>query len=165
MNTDPLEHFLLRDLAGSLISLIATKYSHSSHTLRPRLARTFVKNFLDPGKPFGTHYGSIIGLQAIGGPDVVRELIVPNLITYEVVLKDGCSDEGPRKAEAERVIGIILSVLSTLQDDGLPTANGYTSEALDELKNKLGDKIGEVVASRVIDSGQTQLASIIISGR
>ena len=60
------EQFALRDLAAALLGLIATKYSHSSHTLKPRLARSCLKTLLDPSKPFGAHYGAIIGLHAVG---------------------------------------------------------------------------------------------------
>ncbi|PGH07358.1 transcription initiation factor TFIID subunit 6 [Blastomyces parvus] len=192
--TDPLEHFALRDLAASLISMIARKYSHSSHTLRPRLARTFLKNFLDPGKPLGTHYGAIIGLQSIGGVDVVRELIVPNLKTYEVVLKDAIAstptttttttttagagagsgaDDGVRKLEAEKVIGVILAVLGTLADDekqrgmaGMLT-NGVSGKEEEEgkgeeVRGRLAEKVGEVIAGRILEGGQVGLANAIV---
>ncbi|KKZ68857.1 transcription initiation factor TFIID subunit 6 [[Emmonsia] crescens] len=182
---DPLEHFALRDLSASLISMIARKYSHSSHTLRPRLARTFLKNFLDPGKPLGTHYGAIIGLQSIGGADVVRELIVPNLRTYEVVLKDATAttttttttttmtgaDEGVRRLEAEKVIGVILAVLGTLVGDeqqqrgvGMLT-NGVSGDGKAELSERLVEKVGEVIAGRILESGQEGLADVILGGR
>ncbi|PGG95471.1 hypothetical protein AJ79_10039 [Helicocarpus griseus UAMH5409] len=169
--TDPLDHFALRDLSASLISMIARKYSHSSHTLRPRLARTFLKNFLDPGKPLGTHYGAIIGLQSIGGADVVRELVVPNLSTYEVVLKDAMADEaggGIRKAEAERVLRVILAVVGTLVDEGERGVNGVGSGEGGAMKNgvlmeegkkgelagRLVGRVGEVVAQRLLEGGE-----------
>ncbi|KAK2740674.1 hypothetical protein FQN55_008728 [Onygenales sp. PD_40] len=155
--TDPLDHFALRDLSASLVSMIARKYSHSSHTLRPRLARTFLKNFLDPGKPLGTHYGAIIGLQSIGGADVVRELVVPNLKTYEAVLRDSLADEGGvRKVEAEKVVGVIVAVLGALVDEqgagkGQLT-NGFAGEAEAEVRGRLVERIGQVVAASVMES-------------
>ncbi|EEH33224.1 transcription initiation factor TFIID subunit 6 [Paracoccidioides lutzii Pb01] len=182
---DPLEHFALRDLSASLINMIARKYSHSSHTLRPRLARTFLKNFLDPGKPLGTHYGAIIGLQSIGGVDVVRELVLPNLRTYEVVLKDAMGDEGGvgggvRRMEAEKVLGVILAVLGTLVEEeeqrrrlgiegaevgaGL-LANGVSEERKAETQGRLAEKVGEVVAGRILEGGQMGLANVILGIR
>ncbi|KAI1932844.1 histone H4-like TAF Taf6, SAGA complex subunit [Ophidiomyces ophidiicola] len=160
--SDPLEHFSLRELAGSLIGMIARKYSHSSHALKPRLARTFLKNFMDPSKPFGTHYGSIIGLHSIGGPDVVRELVIPNLPMYEVVLKDVVGDEGLRKLEAEKVIGALLAVLSTLVDDKGPFTNGLTNGAMETLSNQLREKIGDLLAARITDAGNIRLAQAIL---
>ncbi|KAL1956804.1 hypothetical protein VTO42DRAFT_6754 [Malbranchea cinnamomea] len=164
-NVDPLEQFALRELSASLIGMIAKKYSHSSHTLKPRLARTFLKNFLDPGKPFGTHYGAIIGLHAIGGPDVIRELILPNLPTYELVLKDVSSDQGLRKLESEKVIEAIIAVLKTLKDKNLPTVNGRSAEMTEALQKQLVAKLGDVLASRIAESGDTQLANTILNAQ
>ena len=142
--------------------MIARKYSHSSHTLKPRLARTFLKTFLDPGKPFGAHYGALIGLHSIGGPDVVRELIIPNLSTYEVALKEATADENLRKAEAEKVVGVLMSLMSTLQDENMPLANGFSEAATEKLKVQLGEKVGEFMATRIIESGQLRLARAVM---
>ncbi|KAN0079177.1 Protein of unknown function (DUF1546) domain containing protein [Elaphomyces granulatus] len=115
-NADLSEQFVLRDLAASLLGQIAKKYSHGSHTLKPRLARSCLKNFLDPAKPFGTHYGAIIGLHAIGGPDVVRELIVPNYNTYKSLLLEAINEDGPRRPEAEKVLSALEVLLATLPE-------------------------------------------------
>ncbi|KAN0078688.1 Protein of unknown function (DUF1546) domain containing protein [Elaphomyces granulatus] len=115
-NADLSEQFVLRDFAASLLGQIAKKYSHASHTLKPRLARSCLKNFLDPAKPFGTHYGAIIGLHAIGGPDVVRELIVPNYNTYEKLLLEAITEDGPRRPEAEKVLSALKMLLATLPE-------------------------------------------------
>jgi transcription initiation factor TFIID subunit 6 len=115
-NADLSEQFALRDLAASLLGMIADKYSDASHTLKPRLARSCLKDFLDPAKPFGTHYGAIIGLHAIGGPDVVRELIVPNYNTYEKLLQEAITEDGPRRPEAEKVLRTLKVLLATLPE-------------------------------------------------
>lgn len=159
---EPLDHFDLRDLAASLVGLICRKYSHSSHTLKPRLARSCLKDFLDPGKPFGTHYGAIIGLHAIGGPEVVRALVVPNLKNYENLIRDELVDNGPRKAEAEKVMFAIIRVLSSLLDERSPMTNGHSGQKVDELKQKLVDKVGELVGTRIAESGQLQLAHAVL---
>ncbi|EZF28712.1 hypothetical protein H109_03409 [Trichophyton interdigitale MR816] len=161
-SNDAVEHFALRDLSSSLVGMIAKKYSQSSHTLKPRLARTFLKTFLDPGQTFGAHYGAIIGLQSIGGPNVIRELIIPNLPVYEVVLKDAVTDEGLRKAEAEKVTGVIIAVLSTVQDESLAHTNGFSDAAAEALGKELAAKVGELIASRIIESGQLPLARAIL---
>ncbi len=145
--------------------MIANKYSHSSHTLKPRLARSFLKNFLDPGKPFGTHYGAIIGLHAIGGSDVVRELIIPNLKTYEMLLKEASTEEGIRKMEAEKVTGVILAVLPLCQDERIPLTNGCSAAAAEELQGQLAEKVGDLIASRILESGQVRLARGILGNR
>ena len=86
-SSNRLEHYPLRSTAASLLGTIAKKYAKSSHTLKPRLARTCLKHFLDPIKPFAVHYGALLGLQAVGGPEAVRVLIVPNLKEYGKLLQ------------------------------------------------------------------------------
>jgi len=120
---------------------------------------------LDPGKPFGTHYGAIIGLHAVGGSDVVRGLIVPNLKTYEMLLRDASTDEGIRKMEAEKVIGVILAVLTLCQDERTPLMNGYSAAAAEELQSQLAEKVGELIALRILESGQVRLARAILGNR
>ncbi|KAL1974737.1 hypothetical protein VTN31DRAFT_4941 [Thermomyces dupontii] len=161
--TELAEQFALRDFAGSLLGLLAKKYSHASHNLRPRLARSCLKNFLNPAKPFGTHYGAIIGLHQIGGPEVVRELILPNLKPYEKLLRDAIGEDGPRRPEAERVLEALLGVLSTLQQGraGLLT-NGHSAIFTDELREQLVDKVGELIAARIADTGNVQLARTLL---
>lgn len=160
--TDGLDHFDLRDLAASLLGLYSRRYSKASHTLKPRLARSCLKNFLDPNKPFGTHYGAILGLHAIGGPEVVRQLILPNIKEFESIIKEEIVDNGPRRAEAEKVLAALMSVLSSLQVESLPTMNGHSEEAIDELRGRLVEQLGDLVGNRVADSGQLQLAHAIL---
>ncbi|KAL1989243.1 hypothetical protein VTN96DRAFT_5 [Rasamsonia emersonii] len=161
-NADLSEQFALRDFAASLIGLIAKKYSHASHTLKPRLARSCLKNFLDPAKPFGTHYGAIIGLHAVGGPDVVRELILPNLKPYEKLLRDAIAEDGPRRPEAEKVLGALLAVLSTLHEGRAHMANGHAAIVTDELREQLNEKVGELIAAKIAEAGDVQTAHAIL---
>jgi transcription initiation factor TFIID subunit 6 len=157
--------FPLRDVAASLISTLAKKYSRSTTALKPRLARTFLKNLLDPSKPLGTHYGCIKGLHAIGGPEVVRVLILPNLKEYESVIKDEIVDDGPRKAEAEKVLSAIVEVLSSLTEDQVPLMNGHSAEAGEEIKRRLIEVVGELAGSKIVESGQMQLAKAILESQ
>lgn len=157
------EQFALRDLAAALLGMIAKKYSHASHTLKPRIARSCLKNFLDPAKPFGTHYGAILGLHALGGADVVRELVLPNLKPYEKLLRDAIAEDGPRRPEAEKVLSLLLSVLSSLQDDRVLLTNGHSAVVSDELREQLTEKIGQLLATRIADAGEVQLAHAILA--
>ena len=142
--------------------MITKKYAKTSHTLKPRLARTCLKHFLDPNKPLGAHYGAIIGLQAIGGPDVVRALILPNLKIYESVIKDEIAEDGAKKAEAEMVLGAILTTLSSLEDDRVEMMNGQTGDGGEELKAKLVEKVGELVGMKVFELARPQLARAVL---
>lgn len=161
-NADLSEQFALRDLAAALLGLISRKYSHSSHTLNPRLARSCLKTFLDPSKPFGAHYGAIIGLHAVAGPEGVRLLIVPNLPTYSNLVKDGIVEDTPRRPEAERVLGVLMKMLLTLKEGRVPLANGHTTVVTDEVRDQLAEKVGELVAGKIVEMGDVHLAHAVL---
>lgn len=60
------------------------------------MARTCLKHFLDPSKPLATTYGATVGLAAVGGAEVVRGVVVPNLKAVdEFVLKDLLGPNAP----------------------------------------------------------------------
>ncbi|KAJ9644247.1 histone H4-like TAF Taf6, SAGA complex subunit [Knufia peltigerae] len=157
-----LDHYDLRDLAASLLGHLCNKYSKHSHNLKPRLARSCLKTFLDPTKPLGSHYGAILGLKAIGGAEVVRQLIVPNLKAYGELLEEDITTEGMKKPEAEKVMNAILNALGTLVDDDVPTMNGHSAEALNNMRTRLVEKVGPVVGNRIADSGHTRLAKAVL---
>ena len=158
---DPTSSYPLRSLAASILRSICKKYSKSSHTLKPRLARTCLKHFLDPTKPLGSNYGGIVGLAAIGGPEVVRALIVPNLSEYDrLILREAAEDETRRK-EAEVVTEALLEALVSLEADDIGMANGYASGDAG-LGQKLKGKVGELVGSRVIDLDRPRLVKAIL---
>ncbi|RJE19681.1 Transcription initiation factor TFIID [Aspergillus sclerotialis] len=161
-NAELSEQFALRDLAAALLGLISRKYSHSSHTLKPRLARSCLKTFLDPSKPFSAHYGAIIGLHAVAGPEGVRALILPNLATYSNLVKDGIVEDTPRRPEAERVLGVLLKMLSTLKEGRVPLANGHTGVVTDEVRDQLTEKVGELIASKIAEMGDVHLAHAVL---
>jgi transcription initiation factor TFIID subunit 6 len=154
-------HFELRDLSASLIGMIARKYSKSSPTLKPRLARTCLKSFLDPNKTFGVHYGAVKGLGAIGGPEVIRVLIVPNLIVYESLIKNGLEEEGMKKDEADMVLVAILSALKSLEADVI-MSNGHGGAGGEEMKEKLVEVLGDFFGTKVYELENSALNNGII---
>ncbi|KAJ5992614.1 Transcription initiation factor TFIID subunit 6 [Penicillium sp. IBT 35674x] len=158
---DVAEQCALRDLAASLLGLIAKKYSHSSHMLKPRLVRSCLKSFLDPSKPFGAHYGAVIGMQAVGGAEVIRVLMIPNLSEYSKLLSDGLEDSARRPA-AERVLDALLAVLASLRDSHASLANGHPDVVSDELRSRLIDKVGELLAAKIAEANEVQLAYLLL---
>ncbi|KAF1813939.1 transcription initiation factor TFIID subunit D5 [Eremomyces bilateralis CBS 781.70] len=154
----PLAHLELRDLACSLLTQIAKKYSKSSQQLKPRLARSCLKKFLDPHKPLGTHYGAIVGLQGLTGPDGVRALIIPNLKLYDSVLKESLADDA-KKSEAEAVIRVILKGLMLVEDDMPDLSRPYSPHA--NARTYLGDKLGEVIGNKAVDLGRPKLVKAL----
>jgi transcription initiation factor TFIID subunit 6 len=157
-----LDHFDLRELAASLITYLCRKYSKSSQTLKPRLARSCLKNFLDPKKPLGTHFGAILGLSAAGGPDAVRMLIVPDLKEYETLIRDEMASNGTGQAEAEKVLTAMFNVLGTLIDEVTPKMNGHTDEDMMQMRTRLVEGVGELVGNRIADSGHMQLSTAVL---
>ncbi|GAB7347322.1 hypothetical protein MBLNU459_g3400t1 [Dothideomycetes sp. NU459] len=156
----PLAHFGLRDFSASLLSFIAKKYGQSSTTLKPRIARSCLKDFLDSHKPFGSHYGAILGLQGIAGTAGVRTLILPNLKAYDMVLKQGLADE-QKMDQAEKVVSVLLRALETLEKDSANITNGHPEG--NELKERLTESIGEVMGAKVFEIGRASLVRAVLA--
>jgi transcription initiation factor TFIID subunit 6 len=155
-------HFALRDYSSSLLSSIARKYGPSSSTLKPRIARSCLKHFLDSHKPFGTHYGAILGLTMIAGADGVRSLILPNLKHYDAHLQTGLKDD-VKTEQAEYVVEAIMKALATLEKEAVDTGsrqNGHPEG--DALRERLVDVLGEVIGQRVFDSGRPALVEAVL---
>ena len=153
----------LRDNAASLLASVCKNYAKTSHALKPRLVRTCLKNFLDPTKSLGTNYGGIVGLHKIGGREVVRALIIPNLSEYDrLILKDQMdADEGKRK-EVAYVTEALAAALSSLEEQTLGQVNGYHSGDGEEVKEKLQAKVGELVSLRILEMGRPRLVKAIL---
>lgn len=154
-------HFSLRNFASSLLSSIARKYGPSSSTLKPRIARSCLKHFLDSHKPFGTHYGAILGLSMITASAGVRSLILPNLKAYDVHLQEGIKDE-TKRSDAEKVVEAIMHALDDLERDsvGAVQANGHPEG--DTLKERLIEAVGEVIGTKVFESGRQTLINAVL---
>ncbi|KAL1297755.1 hypothetical protein AAFC00_006292 [Neodothiora populina] len=155
----PLAHFALRDFSASLLSSIAKKYGQTSTSLRPRIARACLKDLLDSHKPFGSHYGAILGLQGIAGTAGIRTLILPNLKAYDLVLKPGLADE-QKKDQAEKVVQALLLALAKLSIDSTGVTNGHPEG--EALKERLVETVGEVLGSRIFESGSPALISAVL---
>lgn len=159
-SSNPLDHFDLRDLSASLLKHLCTKFAKFAHNLKPRLARSCLKTFLDPRKTLGAQYGAILGFGAVGGGEIVRNLVVPNLKEYDDVLRGPMSgSEGEiKRLEAEKVVGAILRVLQTVADEDAPMMNGHGHGSVDE--ERLKEKVGEVLAERL--NGDPRMAKAVL---
>lgn len=155
----PLAHFALRDFSASLLSSIAKRYGHTSTSLKPRIARSCLKDFLDSHKPFGTHYGAVLGLQGIAGAAGVRSLILPNLKAYDLVLKPGLADE-QKKDQAERVVHALLGALYQLEQESANVSNGHPEGQA--LKERLIEAVGEVLGNKIYETGRPGLVSAVL---
>jgi transcription initiation factor TFIID subunit 6 len=93
---------------------------------------------------------------------VVRSLIVPNLKDFEELLQDEHQSNSLKKEEAEKVIIAIINVLGSLVDEDLPMINGHTDNAAANLRTRLNVKVGEVIGSRIADSGHIPLIKAVL---
>ncbi|KAF2153190.1 DUF1546-domain-containing protein [Myriangium duriaei CBS 260.36] len=155
----PNAHFTLRDLAASLVKSIANKYGTSASTLKPRIARSCLKTFLDSHKPFGSHYGAVLGLEAVSGVAGIRMLLLPNFKAYDVVLKSGLDDES-KKSQAEMVVLLLNRALELLERDSVDTLNGHPDG--EELKSRLIDVIGEIMGTKVFEANRPALIAAVL---
>ncbi|KAF1834119.1 TATA-binding protein-associated-factor [Decorospora gaudefroyi] len=142
---DPFE---LRSLAASLLREICKKHSSSNSGLKSRIARTCLKQFMDPEKSVGTHYGALQALLMVLGPgDALRGLILPNLKAYnDDFLARKLADESTRH-DTEKLLTVLVGSLAALLPKH-PKANGAMET--DDLKEQLSEKIGHLVAERIM---------------
>ena len=131
--------------------------------LKPRLARTCLKYYLDPTKPLASQYGGIIGLQSVGGTEVVRALVVPNLKEYETVVRDALEGiEDGKRREAEMVINVLMEALLSLEGESFGTLDTFTNGHAAEMKTALEEKIGPLFAERVVELGHPKVIKAIM---
>jgi transcription initiation factor TFIID subunit 6 len=143
--------FEVRELAAAIIMEISRSHAKTSTTLKPRLARTLLKAFLDPNRTFGAQYGAILGIRDLTGSEGVRVLIIPNLKTYDTLLKEGLADSTKRE-EAEMVVVALYKAIAMCSQDmsGKSLTNGVDSVSEEE-KQLVVERIGEVLGSRVTE--------------
>jgi transcription initiation factor TFIID subunit 6 len=156
-----LDHFQLRTYAASLLSRICQKGSASNQGLKARIARTCLKQFMDPDKSPGTHYGALQALMSITRSEGVQMLILPNLKVYnDDVLKVKFTEENSR-SDAEKVVGLLLRALeSVAASSRLPIANGTTN--LEDMRERLVEKVGDILADRVIARQRNDVADYLL---
>ncbi|KAI9594899.1 hypothetical protein BDF19DRAFT_85128, partial [Syncephalis fuscata] len=178
LGKSPLEsHWTLRASAAQLCARICARYGNQYHTLQPRVARTLLRAFLDPAKPFTTHYGAIKGLAALGH-QVTRHLLLPNALQYGLLLEPALVDErNERRQEAGMCRTAMLEALldmakqeadlslhstSSINEDEMQIDsdnNGTTMNSnddisdteIDEKTKALSESIGDLFANGVIE--------------
>ena len=160
------DQYQLRDLASSLIGQIAKNYAKSSLQLRPRLARSCLKHFLDPVRTVGEHYGAINGLLSIGGPEAIRAVILPNLKHFEVVLARGWNEAGQNDEGIRMLMAAIMKAITSLADESSFLINGVNgvNGTVDDTQ-ALEDFLGRMIGSRVAALGNKKLNKAILDAR
>lgn len=181
-------HYPLRALASSILqTLTRPSFIAATPTLKPRLARTLLKHLLSPtAQPLGVYYGAIKGLTHLAGVEGVRVLLVPNVrdalggVLQEAIAGSRAGEEMEEESESERekrslrrreadeVISALLEAFDVLaRDDAIASAvggDGMDVDAEDSgVREKLVEKLGEVVGGRVADTGDAAMARAVLA--
>ncbi len=88
---------------------------------------------------------------------------MPNLREYGELLQEGLegSDEGKRK-DAESVLGALVEAVKALEGDSMGVMNGFSTGDAEDVKEKLKDKVGSLMAERVLELGRPKLVKAIL---
>ncbi|KAF7853666.1 hypothetical protein EAF04_010657 [Stromatinia cepivora] len=169
------EKYQLRDTAASLIGTISKKYTESNAQLRARLARSCLKFFLDPTRSPGEYYGAISGLLAIGGPDGVRALILPNLNAFDYVLNKLRTDRTGDDKEIQMLIAVLMKAIMSLSEEaeilmnGTNGANGNGMNGMmdvdDDEGKQLEEFLGPTIGKRVRNVRDHKLNKAILEAK
>ncbi|KNC75160.1 hypothetical protein SARC_12308, partial [Sphaeroforma arctica JP610] len=105
----------LRGLTALLIPLMCDRWEDTKTSLKSRVTKLYVKGLLETDKTFGSNFGAILGLAALGNESIAAHLL-PNLKTYsqllEATLSRGAKDT-VKTREAEMIRKLLHSVLGT----------------------------------------------------
>ncbi|KAK6533999.1 hypothetical protein TWF281_005339 [Arthrobotrys megalospora] len=158
---DQTSTFPLRRKAVSILRKLAINYGESSHTLRSRLGRSFLKRFLDNKQSYGSHYGAILGLANMGGTDSIKVLLLPNVKLFEEFIRDEIQGDGPRKTEALECLKVLVEALTMLRNDKkVEVDEGGESE--EELRAALVEGLGPLAAGEILKLGDLKLVKILL---
>lgn len=88
---------------------------------------------------------------------------MPNLKDYESLLREAIDsmDDGKRK-EGEMLIDALTEALLTLGGESAGAVNGFANGHATEMKARLSEKIGSLLAERVLDSGGPKVFKAIM---
>ncbi|KAL2152119.1 hypothetical protein VTH82DRAFT_5303 [Thermothelomyces myriococcoides] len=145
------EQYSLRELAASLLEMVARKYGATNALLRPKLTRTCLKHFLDPTRPPAVLFGAIRGVAASGGPEAVRVLVLPSLKSFDSAVLQPLSEKGEAHAmELEMLVGGIMKAIESLVGgSAVSLANGVNGVDLSKEAEQVTEFLGPIIGQRV----------------
>jgi transcription initiation factor TFIID subunit 6 len=153
--------FYLRTLAAHLLKDICRKHASSNQGLKSRIARTCLKQFMDPDKSVGTHFGALQALLLVlGAGDALRGLILPNIKMYnDDFLSKKLTDQSTRH-DAEILLAVLVGSFPALVPKSMrekkqreQQQGTYNAPDLDDLREQLVNKVGNLVAAHMIQKG------------
>jgi transcription initiation factor TFIID subunit 6 len=156
------KHWELRNAAAYLLGEICNKYARAYHSLKPRITRTLLHAFLDPSKSYSTHYGALVGLQALG-PEVIKSLVFPNLKAYETIAEQihvrDASDMDiihERRFTLNAIKACIHTVLIS-ETQGDPMEQDMTDDLRRKILESFGMHVGGTIIEVVKNAKQAEL--------
>jgi len=153
------DHWALRDYAASLVALICTQFGSAYHTLQPRVSKTLLHAIMDPGKPFTTSYGAIIGLSLLGD-EVIKVLILPIIKPFSARIENEIkSGSKPSKIEeAKRCQNALIKTCKKLltQEYNDYIKAGNSSESYKKVLIDTYGYMGEPFYEMVIKSNSNE---------
>ncbi|KAJ3339476.1 FACT complex subunit spt16 [Gonapodya sp. JEL0774] len=145
-------HYTVRSEAAALSAHICTKYSSAHNSIASRTSRTLLRAWLDPSKPFVTHYGGIVGLGAMG-KEVVRAMVLPNIKAYGVLIQKAMKGEETEMGtdqEAKQSWQAVLDTVSPILVDNLKDRPDLRSDE-DVLQKEFEAQYGPTFGTNLID--------------
>ncbi|KAF3045978.1 hypothetical protein E8E12_009698 [Didymella heteroderae] len=137
------DHYRLRQLAASILSRICQK------------------QFMDVGKPLGTHYGALLALLMITSNEGMKMLVLPNLKIYnDDVLKGALADENKKK-DAERVLSVLVEAIKALGKNTPATMTNGVAD-IEGLRERLIDKVGDIIADQIVANKLSTAAQVYV---
>jgi transcription initiation factor TFIID subunit 6 len=158
------DQFQLRTYAAAILGRICEKGASSNQGLKARIARTCLKQFMDPQKTSGTHFGALRALISITHKEGIRMLILPNLKAYgdEVLAVRIAKDD--ERYDAERVVKLLFDAVSAYAGSGSKgrsQPNGVPD--LHHLRDRLSEKVGDLLAERLVAQHEKGVAEFLIT--
>ncbi|OQR84460.1 transcription initiation factor TFIID subunit 6 [Achlya hypogyna] len=138
------DHWAVRNYGARLVAEICARFGETYDSLQARVAKTFHAAFLDPTRPFPTHYGAILGLMYLG-PLVMERLLFPHLTTYLATLQPcfaASNTNQVQRLEAHNCHGILVHAAGqylSMQAATAPSAD--FKPTLDTLEDTFGEAL------------------------
>lgn len=158
------EQYELRELSASILGNIAKNYGKSNTRLRPKLTRTCLKYLLDPSKPAAVLYGAVCGLSAVGGPESVRVLLLPNLKSFDDMILRPMRERGLPDFEIKLLLGAIVNAIKTIDKNEIGM-NGVHSNTTENTVTELTEFLGETIGREVANLGSASLNRQVLDAK
>ena len=148
----------LRDFAASLLDYVLKKFPQVYKSLKPRVTRTLLKTVLDTNRVFGTYYGCLRGVSVLESESIrfflgnlnnwARLVFNEQGMTLDTIDENKSIKFSPQ--EKDLLVDTVINVLVVLKGDLHDMYDGKDKEVTAEDREKLADRCGITIASRIL---------------